>query len=327
MMKRVVTAAVALAMSASFLSAQTNSCPNGAPLTQAQITQDACQKAVDLFQYLAPQLGGAITGGNATLGQGGALGGIGHFSVGVRINAVKGSLPEVDAANVQPVFTGARSSSFNTSTTVVPIPTADAALGIFRGFPVGLTNVGGIDVLVSASYIPNVDVDGVSVETDNPLRLGYGVRVSALQESIISPGVSVTFLKRSLPKVTITGNAGASDLQVQDFEDNTTAWRIIASKSLVMFGIALGYGQDKYDASATARATAMGLTSQSIGISQSMTRSNMFADLSLNLPSLKIVAEIGQVRGGDAPATLNTFQGTGIVDARLYGSLGIRVSR
>ena len=62
-------------------------------------------------------------------------------------------------------------------------------------------------------------------------------------------------------------------------------------------------------------------------MTESMTRSNMFADLSFNLPLLKIVAEIGQVRGGDAPATLNTFQGTGIVDSRLYGSLGIRVSR
>jgi len=42
--------------------AQANSCAVG-------LTQDACQKAVDVFQYVAPQLGTAITGGNATLGR------------------------------------------------------------------------------------------------------------------------------------------------------------------------------------------------------------------------------------------------------------------
>ena len=57
-----------------------------------------------------------------------------------------------------------------------------------------------------------------------------------------------------------------------------------------------------------------------------MTRSNMFADLSFNFPLLKIVAEIGQVSGGTAPRRYNTFPGKGIVDSRLYGSAGIRLS-
>src|SRR5262249_29412949 len=106
-MKRcVVIAGVALATSASLLSAQvSSSCPGG-PLL---VAQDACQKALDLFQFMAPQLGGAITGGNATLGQGGSLGGPGHFTVGVRVNAVRGSLPRVDGASVRPVATGAQS--------------------------------------------------------------------------------------------------------------------------------------------------------------------------------------------------------------------------
>ena len=50
-----------------------------------------------------------------------------------------------------------------------------------------------------------------------------------------------------------------------------------------------------------------------------MTRSNMFADLSFNFPILKIIAEIGQVSGGTAPSTVNTFPSKGIVDSRLYG--------
>ena len=55
-----------------------------------------------------------------------------------------------------------------------------------------------------------------------------------------------------------------------------------------------------------------------------MTRNNMFVDLSLNLPIFKLVIEAGQVSGGDKPSTFNTFEGTGIVDSRVYGSLGVR---
>ena len=40
--------------------------PSGPDNTR--IAQDACQKAIDLFQYMAPQLGGLLAGGNATQG-------------------------------------------------------------------------------------------------------------------------------------------------------------------------------------------------------------------------------------------------------------------
>src|SRR5262245_12124070 len=118
MRHQVVVAGIALSMSASVLSAQANSCPSGSPL--ALITQDGCQKAVDLFQYMSPQLGGAITGGNATLGQGGPVGGLGHFVIGVRANVVAGSLPQVQDLAVQPVFTGSRPTNYRTSDQIVP---------------------------------------------------------------------------------------------------------------------------------------------------------------------------------------------------------------
>ena len=182
--------------------AQANSCAVG-------VTQDACQKAVDIFQYLAPQLGSAITGGNATLGQGGALGGLGHFSLGLRVNAVKGSLPQIDDLSATPVLTGARATPYRVEDAPVPMPTIDGAFGIFRGFPVGVTNVGGLDLLVSASYIPKVEQNDISLDPDTPLKFGYGARVSILQESIVSPGVSVTFLRRDLPVLSLTGASNA----------------------------------------------------------------------------------------------------------------------
>ena len=30
----------------------------------------------------------------------------------------------------------------------------DAAIGLFKGLPLGVTNVGGVDLLLSASYVP-----------------------------------------------------------------------------------------------------------------------------------------------------------------------------
>src|SRR5512132_60220 len=79
---------------------------------QTRASQDACQKAIDLFQYMAPQLGTSITGGNATLGQGSSLGGLGHFSAGIRINVLQGSLPQVQ--NVTYSASGAVSTRFET---------------------------------------------------------------------------------------------------------------------------------------------------------------------------------------------------------------------
>src|SRR4051794_3123778 len=51
-------------------------CPAVVPNRAAQ---DACQKAIDIFAFMTPQLGIGLVGGNATLGTGGALGGVGRF--------------------------------------------------------------------------------------------------------------------------------------------------------------------------------------------------------------------------------------------------------
>src|SRR3569623_3444855 len=84
----------ALVVSAVSVQAQGASDPQFASAFTAQT--NACNTAIDLFNYMAPLLGTAIVGGNTTLGQGGSLGGPGHFAITVRGNALKGSLPQVD---------------------------------------------------------------------------------------------------------------------------------------------------------------------------------------------------------------------------------------
>ena len=309
--------------------AQSPQCPGGAALTPAQVSQDACQQAVDLYNYMAPQISTAIAGGNATLGQGGTMGGLGHFSLGVRVNAVAGTLPQVDK------FTqgsnGAQKQTLPTEDNKpVPMPTVDAAFGIFKGIPLGLTNVGGIDLLVNAAYAQDLSGNNVALTVNgSKYKFGFGARLGLLQESLLVPGVSVTYLKRDLPVLNITGTSGSNELTVRDLTAKTTAWRLVASKSLVIFGLAVGVGKDKYENSAIVHAkvsqSGLSATSTDVQLNQNLDRTNVFADLSLNLPIFKLVGEIGQVSGGSVP-TYNSFANKAADASRVYGSVGLRLS-
>ena len=329
MRSRMYLVLAAIAAVPATMSAQANSCAAGT-------TQDACQKAVDLFQYMAPQLGTVIAGGNATLGQGGTLGGFAtfpfphpKFSIGIRMNALQGSLPDLESSEATPVPGDRVSSTIPVKDQVIPGPSADLAIGLFKGLPLGLTNFGGIDLLLSAMYLPEFEQSDVSLELpDGGLKIGYGARVGLLQESLVIPGVSFTWLKRDLPKANLTGTTAAAgveaDLAVNDLEVSTTAWRVVASKSLVVFGLAVGAGQDKYESSASVIGRSA-LAEGEASVAQSLTRTNYFADLSVNLMLLKIIGEVGMVQGGEVE-TFNQWDGKQAADKRMYGSVGMRLS-
>lgn len=319
---RFVLAAGLVAMAAASANAQDARCTGA-----AMGTEDACQKAIDLFQYMAPQLGTVIAGGNATLGQGGTLGGLGHWTVGLRANAVMGSIPNVDDASTapDPLAGSPQSTNYEPKGQVLGLPAVDAAVGLFKGLPLGLTNVGGVDLLLSAWYIPEYSGEGVEVTTDDgSLKLGYGARIGLLQESLVVPGVSVTWMKRDLPVLSVLAQAATGQLNVEALDVQTTSWRIVASKSLMMFGLAAGYGKDAYKSSATVSASIATETTGPVEVAQKVDRTSLFANVSMNLLVLKFVGEIGQVSGGDI-ATYNTFGDKPADSSRLYGSVGLRV--
>ena len=309
-----------------------------------QAAQDACVKAIDLFRYMAPQLGTAIAGGNAILGSSGTLGGLGHVSFGLRVNAVAGDLPRVN--DVPLSLNGAQSTSFGTKAQLIPLPAADLALGVFAGLPLGLTNVGGLDLLVSASYLPEFDANQVSVRVpDGSLQLGFGARLGLIQESLLLPGVSLSVLRRDLPRVNVVGktasvlaSSGEDSVAVTGFDVNTTSWRLTAGKSFMMFGLSVGGGQDRYSYSADVSATVHPTVGAPVTYAVSsieraelnghdlrrLTRTSYFADVSMNLPFFRLVGEIGQVSGGEIP-TFNTFGGKAADKSRIYGSVGARI--
>lgn len=333
-MKRLGFAA-ALLVVGSTAQAQATDCPAATAGNSAQnAARDVCLQAKDIFQLFAPQLGISITAGNAILGQGGTLGGLGHFTIEARGNVVMGDLPDITKFPL-PRTTTPTSQKLESKNQIVGLPAVNGAIGIFKGLPLGLTNVGGIDLLLSAAYIPTVGKTGddfiVTPETN--LKIGYGARVGLLQESLLIPGISVTWMKKDLPKTTITGTAPNISMSIKDADVKTTSWRIVASKSLLLFGLAAGVGQDTYDESATFSGSASSTigpitTSTPFGpftLDQKMTRTNYFANASINLLLIKIVGEVGQVSGGTlSPAPFNTFSSGAADDSRVYGAVGVR---
>jgi hypothetical protein len=300
-------------------------CPAGSLPNLA--TQDACQKAIDIFAFMTPQLGIGLVGGNATLGTGGALGGPGRFSIGVRGNGIRGRVPQV--GDVGAVMTGAQQSDYDIDDQVVGLPAVEGALGLFGGIPLGVTHAFALDALVSATYVPELSRSNLSISLpDGSLKLGFGGRLGVLEESFATPSVSVTYLRRDLPTTSIDATSGDDRISVSDISVKTSAWRAVVGKSVGFFGLAIGGGKDQYDSRATGTVqvnqAGVSVDGGPYALAQKVTRSNYFADFSLNFPFVKFGVEIGRVSGGKID-TYNTFSGKRADDALTYASVGLRV--
>lgn len=288
--------------------------------------QDACQKAVDIYHFIAPQLSIAIIGGNAVLGESAPVGRIGHVSAGLRANLIVGRLPRADL--VTPSISGAVATDYHTDRLIVGLPALDAAIGVFPGIRLPGAQGLAFDLLVNVAYIPTLSRDEVRLSAPNgSVRLGFGGRLVLLGESIFTPAITATYLSRDLPTLDLIAPVGADELAVRQVKVETDAWRILIGKHLGPFELTAGGGQDHYDrgANITARITRAGqeFTAGPVAISQRLTRDNAFVGASLVLPLVRFGLEIGRVNGGDIP-TFNTFGGAEADDALFYGSFGLR---
>jgi hypothetical protein len=303
--------------------------------------QDACQKSVDLFDFMAPQLGTALAGGNAVIGEGGAYAQVGRFSLGLRATAFEGGLPQIQ--DVSLAANGARSANVAVSDQYLGAPAADAAIALFPGLRVGGVRVGAVDLLGTATYIPEFESDELSIVTPSgSLKLGYGARVGLVAETTVLPGLALTFLRRDLPRVdlfgTVATSGGAADdtLGVRALAVETRAWRVVAGKRLSVLGLSAGVGQDRYRSRARLGAVvnesvpgfpAARFEAPEIELAQRLTRTSYFADVSLNFPGIRLAGEIGRATGGRVRDSFNAFDGGDRRgdDDLLYFGAGIRV--
>lgn len=289
------------------------------------LAADACATGADFLRYMAPQLGTSLVGGSHTLGIGTNLGGFGNFAIALRANAVMGSLPDIDNIGVGP----ASSRDYTTKDQYLGLPTVDVAIGLTKGFNLGVTRIGGIDLIGGATYVPDVEDTDFSIAAPNgSLSIAYGARVGLLQQSALIPGVAFSWMKRDMPTLNLsTRTDGGDQLAINDLSIKSTSWRLSAQKNFMLFQFGAGFGQDSYDFDANVDATVQdGALTYNGGFNaaQAMTRTTMYGSLGLNLWLLKIVGEVGQVSGGSVN-TFNTYD-TAADASRLYGTVGIRVN-
>ena len=283
---------------------------------QQRAIQDACQKAIDLFKYMTPQLSAALAGGNAVLGSGATIGRFGHISLGVRASLVEGSAPQV--GDVTPVVTGAQQSTYRTKRQILGFPSADLAIGIVpsRGF--GGYLFPGVDLLVSAQYLRNINTGAFSVELEGKsMKYAYGARVGLLSEGAFrfGPSVSFTYLDRELPTVNLVAASGADQYRISALQLKSTSWRVVVGKNLGPFAFAAGTGKDSYESSAAMSATVVARTGPPptptvnagpIPLGLDMDRSNSFVNVSFGPGPIRLSGEYGRVSGGSVP-TYNRF--------------------
>jgi diaminohydroxyphosphoribosylaminopyrimidine deaminase/5-amino-6-(5-phosphoribosylamino)uracil reductase len=150
-----------------------------------------------------------------------------------------------------------------------------------------------------------------------------------VQESIVTPSITASFLRRELPTVDVsarsTSGSNIADVDVTGLEKRTDSWRVVGAKSFVGFALAVGGGQDAYTASGTVAAQVNGVPSGTFAMRQEVTRTNLFTGLTFNIGPARLAGEIGRVSGGNVQ-TFNVFDGDAPSSPRFYGSLGLRLS-
>jgi len=331
---RIATALLlAVAPSVAAAQAQPVTCAITGPIAVRGYAADACQKAVDLFSFIMPQFGQALTGGGAILGTANTLGGLGKFSLNLRVSAVEGRVPDVNSITLSAL--GARASQIGTSKAPVPAPVVDVGVGVFKGFSVGLTRLFSLDGVVNVAYLPDVDVDDFAVVVPGKrLKFGYGGRIGLTRDAHFIPAISASYLKRDLPTADVTasfegGTGGTDAFSLTGFSVGTEAYRLSASKKLGFLEIGGGAGRDTYDTRMNIGASVNeggNSGTASYSLVQQTRRDIVYASLAINLPLLKLAGEVGQASGGTALNTFNSFVDGGQNEARRFASAGIRIS-
>lgn len=308
--------------------AQSGIAPGCAATTGPLISAaDACQKVVDIFRVMSPQVGIALMGGNPMPGESGTLGGGGKNSFSIRATVVDGFVPsnEFTLATDGSVL----STNLGADRVPIPMPSADVAVGVYRGKPVGLTNIGGIDLLLGVTYVPDVNKGVLALDASGSgFSASYGVRVGVFQESALVPGVSVSYRKRSLPTTSILYRTIRDTLKVDGASVSTQSFRLVAGKHYRFVGIAGGFGKDKIDAKSLFNAIINRpplprLAVQIPATRQKLSRNNAFVNLSVGLPRAQLVGEMGWSSAGDAVQTVNTFGDHVASEKYRYYSLGL----
>jgi hypothetical protein len=280
-----------------------------------------CNRAIDALKTFHPAAGLVISGGDPVLGGARAMAGLGHFFASARINAANITVPNPDTASGPTSIKGA-----------VPAPVVEGGVGLYRGLPSGLLAVDG---LFSATLVPTHAVDKLAVSPgaaklgSMALGLGFGARIGIVRGIFPIPSLSVSVMRRSMPRV-VYGQLAPTGLSAGDaFEFDTdlkaTNWRVVAGYHLVGFDIAAGLGFDRY----TSRGRLRYYSNPTLSIVSTVPfdpvneRQVVFADAAFHLTVLTLGAELGYQTGEDQRLS-TVYTDFNPSTGHVFGGLGLR---
>lgn len=284
--------------------------------------QSVCNRAIDALKTFHPAAGIIVSGGDPSLGSAQALGGIGHFFVSARVNAVKVRAPNPDTT-----------SGPNTIDGFVPAPVVEAGIGVWPGLRGGMLAV---DALVSATLVPTHAVDKLSVDSgaahlgSMALGLGFGARVGVFNGMFPIPAVSVSVMRRTLPRLSY-GHLAATSISAGDaFEFNTdvkaTNIRVTAGYHLPVADVAAGIGFDHYTSDGLLRYYDNPPFSSiaSVPFTPRNDRAVIFADAAFHLAVAALGVEVGYQTGQDQHLS-TSYSGFNAKRGHFFGGVGMRV--
>jgi hypothetical protein len=280
-----------------------------------------CGAAVDGTRAFHPVAGVLVSGGNPTIGSAATLGGLGHFSFTVRANAVQVVLPDLS-------YNGSGSTVPAGDKFFAPAPLVEGSLGLYKGMPTGLLAV---DFLSSAQLLPTDQIDNLTVDAGArkiggiALGLGYGARVGVLNGRGLLPAVSVSVMRRNIPRITY-GDLAAGDRYSYGVDLHATNVRLIASKQLAVVDLAAGLGWDKYTGGAVIRFRdpLTGIPQPDVPVKLNNSRVMSFVDLGVSMSVVKLTGEVGYQGGKDQKLATN-FEDFDTTKGKFFAGLGLRV--
>jgi hypothetical protein len=283
--------------------------------------QRVCSAAVDGTRALHPLLGVLVSGGNPTIGSAGTMGGLGHAALTLQANAVQVVLPDLS-------YNGASATVPAGDKIFTPAPSLEGALGLYKGMGGGLFAV---DFLGSAQLLPTNQIDNLTVAADArrigsiALGLGYGARIGLLREAGPLPAVSFSVMRRDIPQITY-GNINAGDGFGYAVDLHATNVRLVASKQVLVLGLAAGLGWDKYTGDAVISfRDPITLTPQpDIPVQLNSSRGLAFFNAGVNLSVVRLTGEVGYQTGKDQNLSTD-FQDFDTNKGKFFAGLGLRV--
>jgi hypothetical protein len=281
-----------------------------------------CSAAADGTRAFHPLFGMLISGGNPTLGTAATLGGLGHASMTVRANAVNMVLPDVS-------YNGSTATVPAGDKLLLPAPLVEGSLGLYKGMTGGLMAV---DFLGSAQLLPTSQIQNLSVDPKArrigsiALGLGYGARVGLLRGLGPVPDVSVSVMRRDIPRITY-GDVPAGDQYSYGVDLHSTNVRLIASKQVAMLDLAAGVGWDKYTGNAIIqfRDPITSTIQPNVLVDLDNSRVLGFVNAGINLSMVRLTGELGYQGAKDQDLSTN-FEDFDTTKGKLFAGLGLRVS-